>query len=378
MKIWVIGRHYPALNNRMRGSFEIEQAKMLARGGHEVTYIAVVFQFYKKIRNWGFTSWTEEGITICGYSHPFFPERMNIEMRRFRAAVQKKALRRVKELVGVPDIIHVHYPTMIFDAEAVFEYKKLGCRVFCTEHWTAVQAKTINKKHIEQLKKYVEGANGFICVGEPLREAVQEITQTEKSIEVIPNIVSDLFFPIEREKALCRFEYIVVCRLVKVKQVSKVIEAFARVAELRRDVRLSVIGTGEELGFLMSQSSMLGIDSLVEFTGAIQRTEVAKRIQESDCLICFSSLETFGVPVIEAWACGIPVIASDAVGFKEYWRDGLGFIIDRNDVDGLVECMLAMLDFKPDKEMISRYCQEHFSEDVIRRQLEAIYSRETE
>ena len=76
MKIWVIGRHYPAVNNRMRGSFEIEQAKMLARGGHDVTYIAVIFHPYKKIRSWGFATWKEDGIRVCGYSCPFFPEKM--------------------------------------------------------------------------------------------------------------------------------------------------------------------------------------------------------------------------------------------------------------------------------------------------------------
>lgn len=40
MVIWVIGRNYPLSDNDMQGSFELEQAKMLAWYGNEVHYLA--------------------------------------------------------------------------------------------------------------------------------------------------------------------------------------------------------------------------------------------------------------------------------------------------------------------------------------------------
>ena len=36
MVIWVVGRNYPLPDNDMQGSFELEQAKMLARYGYDV------------------------------------------------------------------------------------------------------------------------------------------------------------------------------------------------------------------------------------------------------------------------------------------------------------------------------------------------------
>ena len=41
MKIWVIGRGFPVKKNNMKGSFEFEQAQMLARHGNEVIYMAM-------------------------------------------------------------------------------------------------------------------------------------------------------------------------------------------------------------------------------------------------------------------------------------------------------------------------------------------------
>lgn len=376
MKIWVIGRHYPAVNNRMRGSFEIEQAKMLARGGHDVTYIAVIFHPYKKIRNWGFSTWTEDGIKICGYSCPFFPEKMNVEMPRFRAAILKKALKRVEKETGLPEIIHVHYPTMITDPDVVLGYQEMGCAVVCTEHWTSVQAKTINNREKKRLTKYARGADGFICVGSPLKKSVVELTQTDKEISVIPNVVENLFQPTEKRNQES-FEFITAGRLVKVKQIDKVIEGFSKVLKENKKIKLTIIGEGEEKEKLESQVNTLGIQQNVVFTGTLPREEVAKRIASADCLICYSNLETFGVPIIEAWASGIPAISSDALGFAEYWQDGLGYIVDQNNTAELVDKMKTIIYELESYNSVKlhQFAIEHFSEKAVRAQIEDLYSK---
>jgi|GEM_PF-1350288 len=379
MKIWVIGRHYPAVNNRMRGSFEIEQAKMLARGGHDVTYIAVVFHPYKKIRSWGFASWKEDGIRVCGYSCPFFPEKMKVEMPGFRAAVLKKAFKRVEKETGLPDVIHVHYPTMITDPDVVLSYQEKGCAVVCTEHWTSVQAKTINNHEKKQLTKYANGADGFICVGSPLKMSVIELTETDKEISVIPNVVEDIFMPVEKKErnAKISFDFITAGRLVKVKQIDKVIDAFSKLLQDETDAHLTIIGAGEEKEKLETQVNTLDIMKNVTFTGTLPRNEVAKMIANADCLICYSNLETFGVPIIEAWAAGIPAISSDALGFAEYWQEGLGYIVDQNNTAELIEKMKAVIDEKDkyDPEELHQFAVNNFSEERIRRHIEDVYSK---
>ena len=61
-----------------------------------------------------------------------------------------------------------------------------------------MQAKTINNREKERLTKYAKGADEFICVGSPLRKSVVELTQTDKQISVIPNVVENIFHPAEK------------------------------------------------------------------------------------------------------------------------------------------------------------------------------------
>ena len=374
MKIWVIGRNYPAIKNRMGGSFEIEQAKMLARGGHDVTYIAVVFHPYKKIRNWGFASWNENGIRVCGFSCPFFPEKMNIEMSKFRALVLKRALNRVEKETGLPDIIHVHYPTMITEPEVVLDYQKQSCAVVCTEHWSLVQKQEINAKQKKKLKEYVDKSNAFICVGEPLKESVKQLTNTHREIFVIPNVVENLFHP----KIQCirdEFIFIMVGRLMPVKRIDLVLEAFFRLYTNNKKTKMLLVGEGEahqELNLIIEK---FGLENVVTITGTLPREKVAETLSDADCLICYSELETFGVPIIEAWASGVPVIASNTVGVRTFWDERLGYLIEGGNPTLLASAMEKMLENRAlfDKEFLHQYAIEHFSENVVRKKLENIY-----
>ena len=73
MKIWVIGRSFPLPDNGMMGSFELEQAKMIAKYGMKVSYLACCFHPTKTLKERGFLSWQEDGIDVYTYSAFFFP-----------------------------------------------------------------------------------------------------------------------------------------------------------------------------------------------------------------------------------------------------------------------------------------------------------------
>ena len=171
-----------------------------------------------------------------------------------------------------------------------------------------------------------------------------------------------------------KFEFVTVGRLVKVKQVDKVILAFNDLLKSREDVHLTIIGYGEEYEILQTLTEELNITEFITFTGTLSREEVAERISKANCLVCFSNCETFGVPIIEAWACGLPVISSDALGFSEYWRDDLGFIVEQDNVQLLTKKMDEIISFAPDKEAVHDYAMRNFGEESIKAQIEQIYN----
>lgn len=89
--------------------------------------------------------------------------------------------------------------------------------------------------------------------------------------------------------------------------------------------------------------------------------------------------ETFGLVILEAFACGLPVIASRSGGIPELVRDGEnGILFEIGDSDALLEAMRELL---LDAAKRERYSQEalrvasRYSWDETVRRLEGIYER---
>ncbi|MBP3819899.1 MAG: glycosyltransferase family 4 protein [Butyrivibrio sp.] len=373
MKIWVIGRSYPEKNNRMSGSFELEQAKLLANKGHDVTYIACVFHPFRKVKKWGFCSWDEENIHIYTYSQFYFPGKLRIYVDSFQKKIWRILLEGVEKQQGTPDIIHVHYPTLLTHPSVILGYRQKGTRIIVTEHWSKVQMGQVNDHELKQLKKYVSEADHFICVGKPLKEKIQELTQTKREIIVLPNVVPDYF--ICRKKDWDDFRFVAVGRLVPVKQFDKLIRAFWKAYSCEKNVTLTIIGGGCENKQLRKMIDKLGASEQINLTGTLTRNETAERISSSDVLVCYSRYETFSVPVIESWYCGLPVIASDAIGAAEYFDESLGLLIPNNDDNKLIVSLIKIKnDYeKYSRELIHSFAENHFSEKEVYEKLMKVY-----
>ena len=139
--------------------------------------------------------------------------------------------------------------------------------------------------------------------------------------------------------------------------------------------RLIVVGNGSQYDDLRDQVKNLAMEQQIQFTGILTREMTAQTIASADCVICFSRLETFGVPIIESWACGIPVITTTAQEIMENWDDRLGISIDSADVTSLKTSMRKMADQadKYDGSFIREYARSHYSEDVIYDKLMRLY-----
>lgn len=374
MNIWVIARSYPTKGNSLRGSFELEQAKMLAKRGHNVTYLALVFHHKNKVKKWGYCTWKEEDITVCVQSQFYAPDRLHLHLKHFQQKKWEDFLERVEEESGQPDVIHVHYPSMITVPETIFAYQKAGVRIVATEHWSRVLNQKVDKYEKNQLKTYVENADAFLCVGGPLRDAVKAITNTSREIPVIPNVVPANFQRKNKSKRGI-FSFVAVGRLAPVKQFDLLIEAYAKAFRAQENVRLTIVGGGGEEKRLRKLVKQYGLEESVVLTGTLSREKTAEIMAASEALVCSSKYETFGVPVIEAWACGLPVVITDGLGLLEFWQDGLGKVVSWKRADEMAEAMQKVYENydQYDLKRISEYAKARFSEPVIYNRLMRIY-----
>lgn len=378
MKIWVIGRNYPDKKNNYQGSFELEQAKMLAKKGNDVTYIACVLHPFWRIKDGGFVEFKDDLVSVCAYSCFFTPHMTNplipnIYYSKIRNKRWSELLKRVEAITGIPDIIHIHFPLLVLSAEIFKAFHDRGVKIVITEHWSKVQNKRLDKYEKSQMQLYLKFADAYMAVGYLLKQAIIDISGTNRRIDIMPNMVNEAFrFDSGSHDG---FNFGVVCRLVPEKQVDKIIKAFATRFKNKVGVKLIIVGDGKVRNKLEKLTDSLGVGSQVMFKGSLNRNETASIVKALDCLVCFSSFETFGVPVIEAWACGVPVITTTADCVTDTWDEKNGVSISCKDEDGLGIAMEHMAEGKNEynRSYISGYALSHYSEDSIYHKLMDIY-----
>jgi glycosyltransferase involved in cell wall biosynthesis len=121
------------------------------------------------------------------------------------------------------------------------------------------------------------------------------------------------------------------------------IRAFARLKHERGIChKLLLIGTalpGTPLGPLVGE---LGLADEVRMVPYAAHEEIALAYNASDLFVYPSDYEGFGMPVLEAMACGTPVIALDNTAFPEF-AGNVGWLLPDAEVDTLAQAIERLL-----------------------------------
>lgn len=374
LKIWVVGRGIPSPKNKMLGSFELEQAQALAKTGVDVVYLGISVRSARNLCNVGFS--TNDGFSIPVYSFNFpigrvFPQ--TITDKVYDTAFAALSNRIVKEH-GMPDIIHIHYPAQR-PYDGLRKLQKQGVKIVATEHWSKVQNKTINEKSKKNIIDYVNESNAFICVSSCLKQSVMELTRPSKEIIVVPNLVNSAFNNQSCPRGDC-FNFIVSGSLFEFKQVDKVVHAFIKVFEQNENVSLTIAGGGEQYSTIKDIIEKESREDQIHLIGPVSREKMANIMASSDLLVTYSRMETFCVPVIEAWMCGKPVIASKTIpAMIDNPDNRLGLTVDEYKIETLESALRTIIEMRTDYDAnyIKNYAMNHFSEESIALRLVEIY-----
>jgi glycosyltransferase involved in cell wall biosynthesis len=135
------------------------------------------------------------------------------------------------------------------------------------------------------------------------------------------------------------------------KNVETLVEAFATVAQADDDVALVIGGKlPEREGALFFDPrplvEALGISDEVRFTGWVDEADKAALYRGAACASFPSRYEGFGLPVLEALACGTPLVTSNSSSLPELVGDA-GFAVDPDDVQALAGAILSCLVDEP-------------------------------
>jgi len=128
------------------------------------------------------------------------------------------------------------------------------------------------------------------------------------------------------------------------KNLPVLLEAYAIMrAEPGFDHRLVIAGgKGWHYEGIYAQVERLRLRGQVIFPGYVPQTELALWYNAADLFVYPSLYEGFGMPPLEAMACGIPVVVSNVSSLPEVVGDA-GLAVDPHDAQGLAAAMLEVL-----------------------------------
>ena len=200
----------------------------------------------------------------------------------------------------------------------------------------------------------VRRARRIIAVSESTRrELVELLGVPERLIHVIPNGVESVFHPIDEEQ-ISRFRterglpdrfILFLGTLEPRKNVRTLLRAFARLRRERGiDHTLVLAGAkGWLYESIFDETRTLGLEESVLFPGFVPFDDQPLWYNASTVFAYPSLYEGFGMPPLEAMACGTPVVCSDTTSLPEVVGDA-GLTVPPMDDIALAEALWHVLD----------------------------------
>jgi glycosyltransferase involved in cell wall biosynthesis len=211
----------------------------------------------------------------------------------------------------------------------------------------------------EVKRQAVRAAQGVICVSENTkRDLVHLFGVDDSKVRVIyeASELSISMVPSDAPPAEYPYFLFVGSHQWPYKNFTRLLRSFATVCQRHSEVKLCIAGPS-----LLPEQRKL-IDSLkmthrIVETGRVSDTQLATLYHRSVALVYASLYEGFGIPPLEAMACGTAVIASNSSSIPEVVGDA-ALLIDPQSEEDIAAAMIKLLDDPVRREQLVRLGRE--------------------
>ncbi len=267
----------------------------------------------------------------------------------------------VKRIVTIFDLAYLYYPEF-FNKKDLWQLKNwTKFSVLNAEHII-----TISQSSKRDIIKQYKIENKKITVAYPgyNQEIFKKVNDSSK-IDLI------------KEKYNIKDNYVIyIGTLQPRKNITGLIESFKDI----ENMQLVIVGKGEGDGRggwmyedILRKPSDLGIADKVIFTGYVETENLPILISGATAFILPSLYEGFGIPILEAMACGIPVIASNISSLPEVVGKA-GLLVDPKSIDQIEQAIrLVSFDKKLRQDLIKngsmqikRFSWKKMAQDVLK------------
>lgn len=202
-----------------------------------------------------------------------------------------------------------------------------------------------SKKYFKLLKKSMKNINYLIPASKYLYDDYEKLFKNENVIvKYIPQIFGDI--PLNKSKCN-NYNIVSVGRLSKEKGYDDLIKVFDLVHKKNKEIKLIIVGDGDEKENLENLVSQYKLNKYIKFTGFLTQDKLKDVYINSSLYVMTSLEESFGLVLLEAMSYGIPCIAFDsALGAKEIIDDKSGILIKNRNLVEMADTICNYFDGK--------------------------------
>ena len=278
--------------------------------------------------------------------------------------------------IGIPqavknaDIDILHVPVHWYNQITPFVFNRKIKKVLTLHDLTPIlfpemHTRETNLTWKSSLKFIKNRTNIIICDSVSTKnDCINLLNIPEKRLKVIPLAADEQYKPLNNKELIhdeLKIEYnidypfiLFVGTLEKRKNVPTLLKSFYKLKKTKLDHKLVIVGgKGWKYTKIFDLIEELNLQDDVVFTDYVSDEYLVKLYNAADLFVYPSLYEGFGLPPLEAMACGCPVITSNISSLPEVVGDA-GMMIDPNDIDGLTSAMLKILTDNELREELSR------------------------
>lgn len=205
------------------------------------------------------------------------------------------------------------------------------------------------------LRSSIVKADHIVTVSFTTRKKIKELLHEdiETKSTIIYNAASDIFKPHDKEESARQIskmfnvsaKYIfTVATKNPIKNLERMIYAFTELKNKGIDEELLIVGdssfSSNKISNILNKARVN--KNCIRLLGFVSEEDLVRLYCGAELFIFTSLMEGFGLPVIEAMACGAPVICSDIHVLKEI-TDEAAIYVDPHDINDIADKIFGLL-----------------------------------